>query len=259
MKRGFDGIEEFLHAKEKDHLRSNSSMKERYEELDRCCGELKLEHWEFVKGDINKSNELSNEPYTVHEILSEASLSYILGLFDSCTVLSSIATEKMARFILELNNDLRPTKVHNGFDPSKDVFKVKTVNGIVHYGYCKGRLNKFYADSNDNWFKVSLLSLWEMINRVKNHGYDTSEIDETIGGSGPNLFVLRRDTTVHANFTSLGLGQQVYDIHQKKTIDAQKFADYFVRHKDIAIDQFTRAFKFVQKSFEQFNLLYGYH
>ena len=100
MKRGFDGIEEFLHAKEKDHLRSNSSMKERYEELDRSCGELKLEHWEFVKGDINKSNELNNEPFTVHEILSEASLSYILGLFDSCTVLSSIATEKMARFIL---------------------------------------------------------------------------------------------------------------------------------------------------------------
>ena len=149
--------------------------------------------------------------------------------------------------------------MHNGFDPSKDVFKVKTVNGIVYYGIIKGRLNEFYADSNGNWSTVSLPSLWELINRVKNCGYDTSEIDETIGGSGPNLFVLRRDTTVHANFTSLGLGQQVYDIHQKKTIDAQKFADYFVRHKDIAIDQFTRAFKFVQKSFEQFNLLYGYH
>ncbi len=256
MKRDFNGIEELLFANVNGILRSNASVKERYEELYSCCGELDLEHWEFIRGDINKSNELNNEPFTVHEILSEACLSYILGLFDSCTMLSSIGTEKLARFILDLNEKLPPTKVKKRMNPSKDIFEVKTVNGSVYYGYISGRLNQFLTDKDGNWYSVLLPSLRDMISHVRDLCYDTSDIDETIGGSGLNLFVLRRDTTVHANFTSLGLGQQVYDINQGKTIDPQNFPDYFVWHKSIAKDQYGRAFKFVQKSFKKFSEIY---
>ena len=259
MKKDFNGIEEFLFANVNGSLRSNASMKERYKELDSCCGELDLKHWKFVKGDINKSNELNNEPFTVRDILSEASLSYILGLFDSCTVLSSIATEKLARFILDLNGKLTPTKVNNRFYPSKDMFEVKTVNGSIYYGYIGGRLSQFLTDKDGNWCTVFLPSLGDMISSIKHLCYDTSEIDETIGGSDIYLFVLRRDTTVNANFTSLGLGQQVYDIYQGKTIDSQNFSDYFVRHKNTAKDQYRRAFAFVQESFKKFCELYEYH
>ncbi|MEM0135839.1 MAG: hypothetical protein QXU18_11565, partial [Thermoplasmatales archaeon] len=119
-----------------------TEINKRYNEIEGMLKNVHLNHWEFVLGDINRSNELNNEPFTVKELLEEAGLLYILGSFDACTVLSSIAVEKLLRFILSINNRFELENTPRGFNPS-DVVKVNTVKGLDYFFYKGSRLMHF--------------------------------------------------------------------------------------------------------------------
>ncbi|MEM0135170.1 MAG: hypothetical protein QXU18_08110 [Thermoplasmatales archaeon] len=237
-----------------------TEINDRNDRLDGMLKNVHLNHWQFDSGPNNRSNELNNEPVTVLEMLSEAGLLYILGSFDACTVLSSIAVEKLLRFILSINNKFKLENTPSGFNPLKDVVKVNTVKGPDYFFYKSNRLMHFAEYDPNNAAKCKLeevLSLKDMPEKVKPLGYDVSDIEENIPGSANvSLFISTRDTTVHGNFIALGLNHENYKIRKGQEITQSDIIDLFVRHKDIALKQYKRACNFTQKAFQKFDSIY---
>lgn len=253
-----ESIDKLLYSTEDGHLRSLTEINRRNYELRGICENIKLNHWTFNSEDINRSNELNNEPSTVNEMLSEAGLLYILGSFDACTVLSSIAVEKLFRFILIINNRLELKEPPSGFNPSKDVFEVNTVKGPDYFAYIKSKivhLIKYDPDNAANFKLGDVPSLNKMLGKVRCLGYDVSDIDETIHNSASvSLFISTRDTTVHGNFVALGLNHEIHKIGKGE--DASDIIDLFVWHKKIALEQYKKVCFFTQKAFQKFDDIY---
>ena len=257
-----ESVDKFLRSTEDDHLRSMTEINRRNDELKQIRKNIILNHWSFNSEDINRSNELYNEPYTVEEILSEAGLLYILGSFDACTLLSSIAVEKLFRFILSINNKVECKTLARGFNFSKDVVEVNTVKGIDYFAYNKGRLmhfKKYDPDKRSNCQLEEVPSLNEMLGKVKCLGYDVSDIEGRVEKStNVSLFISTRDTTAHGNFVALGLNHEIYKLGNGEPVSPQDIVDLFQRHKKIALEQYNRACSFTLKAFQNFDSIYPY-
>ncbi len=227
---------------------------DRINELNSIYEPWEMHYWKFPE-DIQRSNAI---PLTVIDIMRNAYNSYILGLFDSTILLSSIAVETTIHFILKLHKVQNCKKItNNNIKP----YCVNTIYGIKKFGFYKNRFGEFIKKDNDqNEYFSELESLNKIIDKCKNLGYDTSAFDKSVK-AGHRLFVVRRDTLAHGNFEGLALTQEIIDMEDGKYKNQEeqirKLYYIFNIHKPQAFDQYKAASEFIISVFKKFDSEYG--
>jgi hypothetical protein len=256
----FISLDDFFRTDDKQSLLWKPEVEERIKELDAIFRPWTLRHWKFTN-DINKDNILNDSPYTVVEIMRQASTSYIIAQFNASLLLSSVTVEKIIHFLMDLNGLHDEICITANEIRKYARYDVQTVEGKKYFGFWKNRFGEFLDKGNGTWSFYEIESLDPSIDAVKKIGYDISPIDQRIDGSH-RLFVSRRDTLGHGNYEGLALVQQIADI-QKGTYKDQdelikKIGDLFDKHKTQALEQYQSASEFIMGVFRKFDEIYNY-
>ena len=256
----FTSLDDLFRTGDKQSLLWKPEVEERIQELDTIYRPWTLRHWEFTK-DVNNDNELNYSPYTVVDIMRQASTSYIISQFNASILLSSVAVEKILHFVMDLNGSHDEICITAKEIKKYDRYEVQTVEGKKYFGFWKNRFVEFLDKGNGTWSLYEIESLDPSIDAVRNIGYDVSPIDYRINGSH-RIFVTRRDTLGHGNYEGLALVQQITEIQKGSYKDQdeliKKIGDLFEKHKTQALEQYRSASEFIIGVFKKFDEIYSY-
>ena len=255
MENEIENLNEFFRFDDNNSKTSKANINNRINELEKEIKKPIYNNWELPNKSEKNSTFNSNILDSI-DLLNKAEYSYIFAQFDDCILSSSLAVETLLDTILFINGKIN---LQNDKNVKKnELYEVNTVDGNVYYGERRNRLCK-YTEKNGKWCYETLPSMNLSINKLAELCYDISDIDEKIDNNSEiRLFVIRRDTLVHANKTVLGLSEELYYIKNQRKFNIKQFTDFFIWHKSQAFNQLLKANQFISKSFKKFDELYGH-
>jgi hypothetical protein len=246
----------YYHADKPKHDRSHKALQQRINEIG--TPQWRENQWMFAKRQ-REQNDVNSYCYNSWNLLNEAANCYIMGLYNASVMASSMSVEMLLNGIIILKKrTLRRHRNYSGIFEFKaqkvqqNWYRAKSIYGPMYYVYSSFRFLPIIR-LKGGYYSVNLPAMYKKIQIVNFLGYDVSRLSDIIDQSGRAfIFVARRDKSVHADFPTWNIAEQLYSHTNNTTYNLG--ASFF--HRPEALDQYKRAHDFVRDVFRRFDSLY---
>ncbi len=245
--REYSSLDEFFRTSIDNSVTGLTEIKKRIKDLDSLYSEWQYNLWTFISDSV-ENDFLRNEVWGSIETMRSGSINYIMGEFNLSIVASSAAVERICNVILYI--DFRQRHMSSDCEHTQDEWiKVDTVNGPVYY---TEKWNKVIKTKTGYIIYRNNALGDKMLHNVEKCGYECSCLLNPGDTICNNVFVERRNAAAHGDFSRLPLIEQRHGYIISDPDDLSKL----MSNKNTALDQYSKASKFIVNVINKFNKEY---